>query len=171
MKSLQILFFVATLMALVIADSATLPHKEESPFLTYNVKNHNSTENPATPSSESEELASLRGTKGLHGHKNVHRAMTCDKYPRVCHAKGSEGPDCCRRKCVNVSTDRNNCGACGKRCKYSQVCCRGKCVNLMFDKYHCGRCGNKCNKGDSCIYAMREMNHKGNYSERMPIIN
>ncbi|KHN40868.1 Putative pectate lyase 2 [Glycine soja] len=122
MKSLQIVLFLVTmLMALVIADS----EKKESPFLTY-VKNHNYTQNHATPSSESEVLASLRGSKGLRGHKNVRGggAMTCDKYPRVCRAKGSEGPDCCKRKCVNVSNDRNNCGMCGKRCKYSQVCCK-----------------------------------------------
>ncbi|TKY72183.1 Stigma-specific STIG protein 3 [Spatholobus suberectus] len=127
--------------------------QKESPFFTY-VKNHNSTKKLATPSSESEELASLRGAKGLHGHKTVRGAMTCDKYPRVCHVKGSEGPDCCRKKCVNVLTDRNNCGMCGKRCKYSQVCCKGKCVNPMFDKHHCGRCGNKCNKGDLCVYGL-----------------
>jgi len=138
-------------MALVIADS----EKKESPFLTY-VKNHNYTQNHATPSSESEVLASLRGSKGLRGHKNVRGggAMTCDKYPRVCRAKGSEGPDCCKRKCVNVSNDRNNCGMCGKRCKYSQVCCKGKCVNPMFDKHHCGKCGNKCNKGDACVFGL-----------------
>ncbi|KAL2341312.1 hypothetical protein Fmac_009252 [Flemingia macrophylla] len=110
MKSLQILVFLAMLMPLVMADS-------ESTFLTY-FKNHNSTKNPATPSSESEELASLRG------HRSVRGAMTCDKYPRVCRVKGSQGPDCCHKKCVNVSTDRNNCGMCGKRCKYSQVCCK-----------------------------------------------
>lgn len=28
---------------------------------------------------------------------------TCDKYPRVCAAKGSRGPDCCKKQCVNVS--------------------------------------------------------------------
>lgn len=153
MKSLQIvLFLVAMLMALVIANSET-PHKKESSFFNY-VKNHNVTKNPTTPSSESEELGSLRGSKGLHGHKNVRGAMTCDKYPRVCRVKGSEGPDCCKKKCVNVSMDRNNCGKCGKRCKYSQVCCKGKCVNPMFDKHHCGRCDNKCNKGDSCVYGL-----------------
>ncbi|KAL9320810.1 hypothetical protein ACSQ67_012649 [Phaseolus vulgaris] len=155
MKSLlQILFLVAMLMPLAIADSQTL-HKRKSPFLTTTYpKTHNSTESPATPSSESLELASLRGAKGLHGHKNVRGAMTCDKYPRVCRAKGSEGPDCCKRKCVNVSTDRNNCGMCGKKCKYSQVCCKGKCVNPMFDKHHCGKCGNKCVKGDSCVFGL-----------------
>lgn len=153
MKSLQILLFLlglAMLISVVIADSET-PNKTESQFLT-SVKTHNSTRNPASPSSEiTEELisASLRG-----GHKYVRGIMTCDKYPRVCRAKGSEGPDCCKKKCVNVSTDRNNCGRCGKRCRYSQTCCRGKCVNPMFDEHHCGSCGNKCDKGNSCLYGM-----------------
>ncbi|XP_061340801.1 stigma-specific STIG1-like protein 1 [Gastrolobium bilobum] len=145
MKSLQILFFLTMLMALVIANSET-PFKESQFF-----KTHNSTKNPAIPSSESEESASLRGTKG---HKYGPGVMTCDKYPRVCHVAGSGGPDCCRKKCVNVSTDRNNCGMCGKRCKYSQICCKGKCVNPMFNKHHCGTCDNKCNKGNSCVYGM-----------------
>ncbi|KAK7303334.1 hypothetical protein RJT34_14237 [Clitoria ternatea] len=150
MKSLHIiLLFLAVLMALVTADSEAPYKKESSPFFT-DVRNKNSTEKHATPSSEWEELGSLRGTKGFHGRG----VMTCDKYPRVCHVKGSGGPDCCRKKCVNVSTDRNNCGMCGKRCKYSQACCRGKCVNPMFDKHHCGRCGNKCNKANSCVYGL-----------------
>ncbi|XP_027339501.1 stigma-specific STIG1-like protein 1 [Abrus precatorius] len=131
MKSLLILFLLAVLLALVIADSET-QHKEELP----------------------KELTSLRGAKGLHGHKYGRGFMTCDKYPRVCRVKGSQGPDCCRKKCVNVSTDRNNCGKCGKKCKYSQMCCRGKCINPMFDKHHCGGCGNKCSKGNFCVYGM-----------------
>ncbi|WVY94826.1 hypothetical protein V8G54_033914 [Vigna mungo] len=144
---LQILFVIAMLMALVIADAQTV-QKKESVFLS-TIKSQNSTKKPVSPSSESEELASLRGAKSLHGH-----AMTCDKYPRVCRTKGSEGPDCCKKKCVNVSTDRNNCGMCGKKCKYSQVCCKGKCVNPMVDKHHCGKCGNKCSKGDSCVFGL-----------------
>ncbi|KAK7359806.1 hypothetical protein VNO77_01771 [Canavalia gladiata] len=155
MKSLQMLFLlVAMLMALVIADSEAPNKEEQSPFFI-NVRNNNSTKNSAISSSESEEyLASLRGAKSFHGHKYGREVMTCNKYPRVCRVKGSQGPDCCGKKCVNVSTDRNNCGRCGKRCKYSQMCCRGKCVNPMFDKHHCGGCGNRCNKGNSCVYGM-----------------
>jgi len=169
MKSLlQILFLVAMLMPLVTADSQTL-HQKESPFLS-TIKSHNNTKNSVTPSSESEELASLRGAKSLHGRG----AMTCDKYPRVCRAKGSEGPDCCKKKCVNVSRDRNNCGMCGKKCKYSQVCCKGKCVNPMSDKHHCGKCGNKCTKGDFCVFGLCSyawMKHRGIYFEWRTIFN
>ncbi|KAM7481028.1 hypothetical protein LguiB_005611 [Lonicera macranthoides] len=81
-------------------------------------------------------------------------AMTCDKYPRVCKSKGSNGPDCCMKKCVNVTSDRLNCGKCGKKCKYSEICCRGKCVNPSMDEKHCGSCNNKCKKGGSCVYGL-----------------
>ncbi|KAK7859909.1 hypothetical protein CFP56_000380 [Quercus suber] len=37
--------------------------------------------------------------------------------PRVCHAKGSPGPNCCKKKCVDVRADKLNYGRCGKKCK------------------------------------------------------
>lgn len=80
--------------------------------------------------------------------------MTCDKYPSVCQVKGSPGPHCCKKKCVNVLKDKLNCGKCGKKCKYSQMCCKGKCVNVMSSEKHCGRCGNSCEKGSNCTYGL-----------------
>ncbi|KAF5729080.1 putative Stigma-specific Stig1 family protein [Tripterygium wilfordii] len=80
--------------------------------------------------------------------------MKCNKNPRICRAEGSPGRDCCKKKCVNVKTDRHNCGMCGKKCKYSEICCKGKCVKPMYDKKHCGGCNNKCNKGSACVYGM-----------------
>ncbi|PON91273.1 Stigma-specific protein [Trema orientale] len=82
------------------------------------------------------------------------QSLTCDKFPRVCGLKGSKGPDCCKKKCVNVKTDRLNCGMCGYKCKYTEICCKGKCVNSSFDRRHCGRCNNKCKKGQFCAYGM-----------------
>ncbi|XP_074332690.1 stigma-specific STIG1-like protein 1 [Apium graveolens] len=79
---------------------------------------------------------------------------TCDKYPRVCDNKGSTSPDCCKKQCVNVMTDKANCGKCGKRCKYSESCCKGKCVNTLRDKKNCGGCKIRCKKGSSCVYGM-----------------
>ncbi|KAK1556641.1 hypothetical protein Q3G72_009294 [Acer saccharum] len=85
---------------------------------------------------------------------NVVKA-TCDKYPRVCHTKGSPGRDCCKKKCVNLNTDKLNCGKCGRKCKYSEICCKGECVNPMYNKKHCGGCNNKCGKkGSYCVYGM-----------------
>nr|GMD06952.1 stigma-specific STIG1-like protein 1 [Ipomoea batatas] len=76
---------------------------------------------------------------------------TCDKYPRVC--RGSR-PDCCKKQCVNVMSDRLNCGKCGKKCKFSEICCHGDCVNPNVDRRHCGKCNNRCKKGDSCVYGI-----------------
>lgn len=97
-------------------------------------------------------LTSLRGIGRVLAQRT--RATTCDKYPRICRATGSPGPDCCRKRCVNVMRDRLNCGRCGKRCKYSEICCKGKCVNPMLDKKNCGGCTNNCKKGSSCLYGM-----------------
>ncbi|PON52129.1 Stigma-specific protein [Parasponia andersonii] len=69
------------------------------------------------------------------------QSLTCEKFPRVCRLKRSIGLDCCKKKCVNVKTDRLNCGMCGYKCgykcKYTEICCKGKCVNSSFDRRHC----------------------------------
>ncbi|OVA08780.1 Stigma-specific protein Stig1 [Macleaya cordata] len=79
---------------------------------------------------------------------------TCNKFPRICRGKGSPGPDCCKKMCVNVMFDRLNCGMCGNKCKYGQICCGGSCVNPLWDRRHCGGCNIKCKKGDTCVYGM-----------------
>lgn len=79
---------------------------------------------------------------------------TCNKFPRICYAKGSPGPHCCKKKCVNVLTDKLNCGKCGNKCKYSEVCCKGKCVNPSFNRSHCGGCNNRCKNGGFCAFGL-----------------
>ncbi|KAK9089729.1 hypothetical protein Scep_028811 [Stephania cephalantha] len=98
---------------------------------------------------------SARSSKEL-GFDKVLRygAMTCDRYPRVCLGRGSSGPYCCKKRCVDVERDRMNCGKCGRRCKYNEICCRGRCVNSYFDENNCGGCYNKCKKGSLCAYGM-----------------
>ncbi|KAJ0082169.1 hypothetical protein Patl1_09965 [Pistacia atlantica] len=109
-------------------------------------------------SNEQRLTTSLRGSSSrllsFHWKPPRHQRRTCNKYPRVCHAKGSPGPYCCKKKCVNVLTDELNCGKCGKKCKFSETCCKGHCVNTMFNKKHCGGCNKKCKKGNSCTYGM-----------------
>ncbi|CAK9137249.1 unnamed protein product [Ilex paraguariensis] len=149
LKGLKVIFILAMVMALAIILSAA-PTEEES--LINNDKD-TTTENFDVPLPETEKPTSLRGTSRFLA--QIPRVMmTCNKYPSVCHAKGSPGPDCCKKKCVNVLTDRLNCGVCGKKCKYSEICCKGQCVNRLSDKKHCGSCNNKCKKGSSCVYGM-----------------
>ncbi|KAJ3683093.1 hypothetical protein LUZ60_013320 [Juncus effusus] len=85
---------------------------------------------------------------------NSRSPLKCNKFPRVCHARGSPGPDCCKKKCVNVKTDNLNCGECGKKCKFGWMCCNSKCVSVMYDHGHCGGCRKKCKKGSFCRYGM-----------------
>lgn len=101
-------------------------------------------------------ISSVRGgSRFLLSHKKPRVKMTCNKYPMVCRLKGSPGPYCCKKKCVNVLTDRLNCGKCGKKCNYNEICCKGKCVNPYSDKKHCGGCNNRCiNKGSYCMFGM-----------------
>lgn len=80
--------------------------------------------------------------------------VICNINPIICWAKGSSEPFCCNKKCVNVLNDKQNCGFCGKKCKYNETCCKGQCVNTLFNKRHCGGCNNKCQKGNACVYGM-----------------
>lgn len=59
--------------------------------------------------------------------------LTCKSFPRTCGFKGSPGPNCSKKKCVNAVRDRYNCGRCEKKCKFDQICCNEKCVNSSFN--------------------------------------
>ncbi|MBX3206716.1 MAG: hypothetical protein KF764_16725 [Labilithrix sp.] len=66
--------------------------------------------------------------------------------------------DLCGDGCeIDLSTDRNNCGACGNACAADQWCqngtcncpagltrCGDYCVDIATDPNHCGGCGNYC---------------------------
>ncbi|KAG9447613.1 hypothetical protein H6P81_013741 [Aristolochia fimbriata] len=80
--------------------------------------------------------------------------ITCNKYPQICRNENSPGPDCCRKQCVDVMTDRLNCGKCGYKCKYGTACCGGRCVNLSNDEKNCGGCYKRCSKGDICVHGI-----------------
>ncbi|CAD5171743.1 unnamed protein product [Musa acuminata subsp. malaccensis] len=95
-----------------------------------------------------------RGIYSLFPQYHPRGSMTCDNVPRVCRASGSPGPDCCRKQCVNVMTDNQNCGQCGKKCWFGQTCCGGSCVNVMYDPKNCGGCNKRCTKGCFCQFGM-----------------
>ncbi len=75
----------------------------------------------------------------------------------------------CNGACVDVSSDRFNCGSCGNACAQNQLCsesfcttCPGKsevacgtsgaafCADLSSDTTNCGSCGNACSHGSLC---------------------
>jgi Stigma-specific protein, Stig1 len=72
---------------------------------------------------------------------------------------------CCSGTCTSVSSDAQNCGACGYVCAGSTpICnqgtcgncppgytvCSGVCVDLLDDRLNCGACGNVCPDGYGC---------------------
>ncbi|KAL6990747.1 hypothetical protein U1Q18_008868 [Sarracenia purpurea var. burkii] len=129
------------------------PRPADSVRDSYNNFEINS-KNPTTvPLNESQEPTSLRGISRLLA-QSSRATMTCNVYPRLCRAKGSPGSDCCKKRCVDVMTDRLNCGMCGNKCEYAKICCKGECVNPWRNKKNCGRCNNKCKKGSLCVYGM-----------------
>lgn len=67
---------------------------------------------------------------------------SCDLIDQDCDGKTDETFD--------LSSDEQNCGACGARCGASQRCCGGMCRNIGSDPAHCGDCDNPCGGGTSC---------------------
>ncbi|KAK3039654.1 hypothetical protein RJ639_026995 [Escallonia herrerae] len=146
MKCMKTFLMLAMLVALALTASAT-PSTEDEMVVAGDDETFD------VPHRDDEKQTSLRGSSRFLA-QNPRASMTCDKYPRVCHTKGSPGPDCCKKRCVNVTTDKLNCGVCGKKCKFSEICCKGQCVNPRSNKKHCGGCNNKCKKRSSCTYGM-----------------
>jgi hypothetical protein len=86
-------------------------------------------------------------------------------------SKGSQlmcqpGLSACNGVCVDLQTQTNNCGACGKACTAPAVCAAGSCtaacaagtencgagcVNTNSDAANCGGCGKQCAAGVPCF--------------------
>lgn len=152
--SIKLFFLLAMLMALAAITLSASTSPEEFGEELFTDEENDTPDAPSfdLPADLSQPKTSLRGASRFLATRAA--ATTCDKNPRVCKAAGSAGRDCCKKKCVDLKTDRVNCGKCGKKCKYSEICCKGKCLNPMFDKRNCGSCSNKCKKGSSCVYGM-----------------
>lgn len=119
----------------------------------YEVATNDEFSNSLVNKTESQSSNMLHGNDCFLLQKHQVR-LTCNKFPRICQAKGGPGPYCCKKKCVNVFTDRANCGRCGKKCKYNEICCKGKCVNPSFHRRHCGGCNNRCKDGGFCAFGL-----------------
>ncbi|CAG7892511.1 unnamed protein product [Brassica rapa] len=91
--------------------------------------------------------------------RNPNAADHCNKEPEICSSSYySTGANstmaCCNNKCMDLSTDDKNCGACKNKCKFGQTCCRGQCVYVAYDKRHCGECNHRCEIGELCVYGL-----------------
>lgn len=81
------------------------------------------------------------------------RLVDFEETPEPCER------DVCSGKCVDVRSDRENCGACGVACFSNQTCnagqcecsagvaCSNGCSNLQSDDLNCGACGSACPTG------------------------
>jgi len=83
------------------------------------------------------------------------RPSGCRGRPWMC-SRGEFPPRsmCCRNRCVNVTSDRNNCGLCGIRCPFNWKCFRGLCRDINLSIFNCGRCGHRCPFGELCFFGM-----------------
>ncbi|KAK2377874.1 Stigma-specific Stig1 family protein [Trifolium repens] len=75
--------------------------------------------------------------------------LDCTGRPSIC-STGEFPPRsvCCGNRCVDLTSDINNCGFCGVSCLFSNLrCCNRLCVNPYFSPFNCGGCGNACPLG------------------------
>ncbi|GMJ05074.1 hypothetical protein like AT1G11925 [Hibiscus trionum] len=145
MKFEKLVFLSVVVMVLVLTISAASQQDGSENYSA--VEDHNDV------TMDSSEYASDEGHRWPLQKKRSRR-VTYKKFPAICHAKGSPGPQCCKKKCVNILKDRQNCGKCGKKCKYNEICCKGKCVNPSFNAKHCGGCNNRCGNGEFCVLGL-----------------
>lgn len=97
-----------------------------------------------------------RASRFLAEDKNPRASDHCKKDNDICLLEGTNvsNSTCCNNKCMDLSTDKDNCGACKNKCVYTDTCCRGECVNISYDKRHCGKCNNRCMPAGYCIYGL-----------------
>ncbi|GKC26530.1 stigma-specific STIG1-like protein 4 [Tanacetum coccineum] len=85
------------------------------------------------------------------------QAVGCWDRPWVCNEGEFPSPvrrRCCGNRCVEVTSDVNNCGVCGIRCPFTWQCCRGVCVDTKINPFNCGKCFNRCPFFTFCTYGM-----------------
>ncbi|MCB9558369.1 MAG: hypothetical protein H6707_19800 [Deltaproteobacteria bacterium] len=70
---------------------------------------------------------------------------------------------CCSDSCVDLKSNKNNCGACGVKIPTDGVCdngvpkcsgsltnCASVCLSTLFDEKNCGKCGRTCSATANC---------------------
>ncbi|KAI3754093.1 hypothetical protein L2E82_26230 [Cichorium intybus] len=138
-KIIRVLFMVVVSMAITIVLTTT--------FISDNHKT-------SLPESLVVKPFSKRVGRFLAENNNPRAADHCKKDDEICYILEGKNSTCCNNKCMDLSEDKHNCGACKNKCKFTKSCCRGECVNLAYDKRNCGSCGNKCMPGGYCIYGL-----------------
>ncbi|XP_057430594.1 stigma-specific STIG1-like protein 1 [Lotus japonicus] len=164
MGFLKAIFVITITMALSIAALVTMKNitttKEESakPFLPSDSQPLMAHEkNTLLPSKRvSRFLAQKPAYPYPYPDASNYPVVHCQKDNEICASLSNSyyNSTCCNNKCMDVSYDKHNCGACKKKCKYTTTCCRGQCVDINFDKRHCGGCNNRCETGQYCTYGM-----------------
>jgi Cys-rich repeat protein len=74
----------------------------------------------------------------------AHGAYDCTAGCRSVVDCGGVLPACCNHRCVDTSSDSNDCGACGVPCRGGRLCCSGQCIDVSTDLDNCGGCGRSC---------------------------
>jgi hypothetical protein len=91
-------------------------------------------------------------------------ASTCHRSTGRCECPRSKPQTCCWQ-CVNLKSDRRNCGKCGRQCEKGKICkqgscqcessnfleCAGACIDPSTNSQHCGGCGKSCSPETKCI--------------------
>lgn len=84
------------------------------------------------------------------GQKSAQKASDSKCVSETCGPKGVTCPpdkaDCCNGKCVNIQTNFNNCGRCGKKCATGQACKEGVCMGNACG----GLCGSQYPNFPTC---------------------
>ncbi|KAK9057167.1 hypothetical protein SSX86_024534 [Deinandra increscens subsp. villosa] len=143
MNIMNVIFIVAARIAIAIAT-----------MLTISSIGHNKKTVSFTVPSVMKYQYSKRVNRFLAENNNPRSADHCKKDDNICYMLEGKNWTCCNNKCMDLSEDKHNCGACKNKCKFTSSCCRLECVNVAYDKRHCGSCGNKCMPGGYCIYGL-----------------
>ena len=155
MKLLKLLFILSITTSIVSAASSANENNEDNSIVGAAWSADENKEDSAVESHlalpEGEETTSSNGTSDF---MLQNKYLICDKFPQICRRKSTPGPDCCQKKCVNLTKDPNNCGECRRKCRHNYICCSGHCVNPYVDPLNCGSCGKKCKNWEACLYGM-----------------
>ncbi|KAK9057168.1 hypothetical protein SSX86_024535 [Deinandra increscens subsp. villosa] len=143
MNIMNVIFIVAATLAIAIATTLTISSiSQNQETLSF------------TRPSVVKYRYQKRVNRFLAENNNPRAADHCKKDDEICYMLGGKNSTCCNNKCMDLSENKHNCGACKNKCKFTSSCCRGECVNVAYDKRHCGSCGNKCMPGGYCIYGL-----------------